>query len=85
MKIARNTKAILKEAGELKSDGRPKGSKNKEQKRREIIQQWRKDHPYMSVKESLVALNEVAAAIDPELKISRATAYRYWKIGEAEE
>ena len=85
LKIARNTKAILKEAGELKSDGRPKGSKNKEQKRREIIQQWRKDHPYMSVKESLVALNEVAAAIDPELKISRATAYRYWKNGEADE
>ena len=85
LKIARNTKAILKEAGELKSDGRPKGSKNKEQIRQQIITQWRKDNPYKSVKESLDALNELAAAIDPKLTISRATAYRYWKNGEAEQ
>lgn len=85
LKIARNTKAILKEAGELKSDGRPKGSKNKEQIRQQIITQWRKDNPYKSVKESLDALNELAAAIDPKLTISRATAYRYWKNGEADQ
>ncbi len=85
LKIARNTKAILKEAGELKSDGRPKGSKNKEHIRQQIISQWRKDNPYKSVKESLDALNELAAAIDPKLTISRATAYRYWKNGEAEQ
>lgn len=85
LKIARNTKAILKEAGELKSDGRPKGSKNKEQTRRQLITQWRKDNPYKSVKESLDELNKLAAAIDPSLKISRATAYRYWKNGEAEQ
>lgn len=84
LKIARNTKAILKEAGELKSDGRPKGSKNKEHIRQQIITQWRKDNPYKSVKESLDALNELAAAIDPKLTISRATAYRYWKNGEAD-
>ena len=85
LKIARNTKAILKEAGELKSDGRPKGSKNKEHIRQQIITQWRKDNPYKSVKESLDALNELAAAIDPKLTISRATAYRYWKNGEADQ
>ena len=65
--------------------GRPKGSKNKEQTRRQLITQWRKDNPYKSVKESLDALNELAAAIDPKLTISRATAYRYWKNGEAEQ
>ena len=85
LKIARNTKDILKEAGELKADGRPKGSKNKEQKRLQLITQWRKDNPYKSVKESLDELNKLAAAIDPNLKISRATAYRYWKNGEAEQ
>lgn len=84
LKIARNTKAILKEAGELKSDGRPKGSKNKEHLRQDIILQWRKDNPYKGVKESLDDLNRLAAAIDPNIKISRATAYRYWKNGEAE-
>ena len=71
LKIARNTKAILKEAGELKSDGRPKGSKNKNQKNKDIILKWRKDNPLKSVKECVSATG-----------ISSATVYRYWKDGE---
>ena len=74
LKIARNTKAILKEAGELRSDGRPKGSKNKKQKNKDIIQQWRKDNPHRTVK-----------ACVSETGISSATVYRYWKNGEAEQ
>lgn len=74
LKIARNTKAILKEAGELKSDGRPKGSKNKKQTNKEIIQQWQRDNPYKPVKACVAATG-----------ISQATVYRYWKNGEAEQ
>ena len=74
LKIARNTKAILKEAGELKSDGRPKGSKNKKQTNREIVQQWQRDNPYKPVKACVAATG-----------ISQATVYRYWKNGEAEQ
>lgn len=74
LKIARNTKAILKDAGELKSDGRPKGSKNKNQKNRDIVQQWKRDNPYKSAKECIAATG-----------ISSATVYRYWKNGEAEQ
>lgn len=74
LKIARNTKAILKEAGELKSDGRPKGSKNKKQTNKEIVQQWQRDNPYKPVKACVAATG-----------ISQATVYRYWKNGEAEQ
>lgn len=74
LKIARNTKAILKEAGELKSDGRPKGSKNKKQTNREIVQQWQRENPYKPVKACVAATG-----------ISQATVYRYWKNGEAEQ
>ena len=74
LKIARNTKAILKEAGELKSDGRPKGSKNKNQSKREIVQQWQRDNPYKPVKACVAATG-----------ISQATVYRYWTNGEAEQ
>ncbi len=75
LKIARNTKAILKEAGELKSDGRPKGSKNKEQKKKDIVQQWQRDNPHKPVKACVAATG-----------ISQATVYRYWiKNGEAEQ
>jgi len=75
LKIARNTKAILKEAGELKSDGRPKGSKNKKQSNRDIVQQWQRDNPHKPVKACVAATG-----------ISQATVYRYWmKNGEAEQ
>lgn len=74
LKIARNTKAILKEAGELKSDGRPKGSKNKNQSKRDIVQQWQRDNPHKPVKACVAATG-----------ISQATVYRYWKNGEAEQ
>ena len=74
LKIARNTKAILKEAGELKSDGRPKGSKNKNQKNKDVVQQWKLDNPHKSAKECIAATG-----------ISSATVYRYWKMGEAEQ
>ena len=74
LKIARNTKAILKEAGELRADGRPKGSKNKNQEKRDIIRQWQKENPYKSVKECVAATG-----------ISRATVYRHWKNGDAEQ
>lgn len=66
LKIARNTKAILKEAGLLKPEGRPKGvSVNKD-----VIVQWRKDNPEGTVKECRAATG-----------ISQSTIYRYWKIG----
>lgn len=69
LKIARNTKAILKEAGELKPEGRPKGSE-----KRIIIQQWRKDNPDGTIKECIDATG-----------ISRATVYRHWENGETNE
>ena len=75
LKIARNTKAILKEAGELKPEGRPKGSKNKKQDNRDIVQQWQRDNPHKPVKACVAATG-----------ISQATVYRYWmKNGEAEQ
>lgn len=70
LRIARNTKAILKDAGELKADGRPKGSKNKKSDNKDHIEQWLLEHPDGTVKECIA-----------DTGISRATVYRYWKKG----
>ena len=72
LKLARQTKKVLKEEGIIK-DGRPKGSKNKNQNNKEIIKQWRYNNPNKPVKDCVL-----------ETGISQATVYRYWKNGEAE-
>lgn len=72
LKLARQTKKVLKEEGIIK-DGRPKGSKNKNQSNKEIIKQWRYNNPNKPVKDCVL-----------ETGISQATVYRYWKNGEAE-
>ena len=74
LKIARNTKAILKDAGELEADGRPKGSKNKKHEKADIVRQWQRENPHKTVKACVAATG-----------ISRATVYRYWENGEADE
>ena len=61
--IARSTKAVLKETGELKSDGRPSKAA--------AVINWRKLHPAGNIKECIDAL-----------RISKSTAYKYWKESE---
>lgn len=67
LKIARSNKAILKEEGLLKSEGRPKGSGTKEK----IIKDWRQRHPAATITECA-----------KDTKISRTTIYKYWSNEE---
>ena len=67
LKIARSNKAILKEEGLLKSEGRPKGSGTKE----EEIKNWRQLHPAGTITECA-----------KDTKISRTTIYKYWSDKE---
>ena len=64
LKIARSNKAILKEEGLLKSEGRPKGSGTKE----EEIKNWRQLHPAGTKAECI-----------KETGISKPTVYKYWE------
>lgn len=63
LKLARATKSILKEAGELETEGRPAG----ESQQREKIKKWRENHPDGTPKECIKA--KIA---------SKNTVYRWW-------
>ena len=62
--VARSTKAVLKQVGELKSDGRPKGSGTKE----DIVAEWQKQYP-KGKKADCIRMTG----------LSKPTVYKYWK------
>lgn len=64
LKIARSNKAILKEEGLLKKEGRPKGSGTKERE----VKEWRLLHPAGNKAECI-----------RETGISKKTVYKYWE------
>ena len=65
--LARGNKAILKNVGELKADGRPKGSGTKEN----IVAEWQRNNP-----------NGKKADCIRMTGLSKPTVYKYWKDGE---
>lgn len=64
LRLARANKAVLKEVGEMKPEGRPKGSGTKAQ----LVQEWRQKHPEGKPKECIA-----------ETGISKNTVYKWWK------
>ena len=67
LKIIRSNKAILKEEGLMKQEGRPKGSGTKEA----AIKEWQQLHP-----------NGTKAQCIKETGISKKTVYKYWSDKE---
>lgn len=67
LKIIRSNKAILKEEGLMKQEGRPKGSGTKEV----AIKEWQQLHP-----------NGTKAQCIKETGISKKTVYKYWSDKE---
>lgn len=65
--LARSNKEILKKVGELKIDGRPKGSGTKES----IVEEWQQKYP-----------NGKKADCIKMTGLSKPTVYKYWKEKE---
>lgn len=64
LKIARANKAILKEVGEMKPEGRPKGSGTAQEK----VQSWKKEHP-----------DGKKIDCERETGLSRHTVLKWWE------
>lgn len=62
--LARSNKAILKQVGELKADGRPKGSGTKQS----IVEEWQLQYPNGKKSECIKMTG-----------LSKPTVYKYWK------
>lgn len=69
LKLARSNKQILKEAGEMRKEGRPKGTGTKEQ----LVIEYLKEHE-----------NDNISHIANALGVSRNTVYKYKKMLERE-
>lgn len=65
LKIARSNKEILKEAGEMRTEGRPKGAGTKEQ----LVFDYLTEHP-----------NSNVSSVSKALGVSRTTIYKYKKL-----